>query len=366
MFVQRLASETRLGQAAAVSNRAIQQGDLVCVTGASGYIGSHTVEALLRAGYRVRGTVRDANASAKTAHLSKIADDCGGSLELVSADLTEPGAFDAAVADCPYVCHVASSVRLTADDPQKQIVDVALNGTKNVLASIDRAACARRVVVTSSIAAVVDEEKPLAHVFDEKDWNESATLKQSPYPLSKTLAERAAWKHVETLGDDASYDLVTINPTLVLGPLLAEVHGRSSPALLKDLLSGKFPATPDFRFGVVDVREVAAAHVRALEVEDAAGRYILNNRNAALTEMAGMLRSAFPDRKTPKRTMPNFLMYGVALFDKRISFGFLKRSLSIVRRIDAHKSRDQLGIDYRSIESTVRDTGQSLVDLGLA
>lgn len=345
--------------------RAIQAGERVCVTGAAGYIGTHVVDQLLKAGYRVRGTVRDTSATDKNRHLHALAEACDGELELVSADLTEPGAFDDAVADCPYVCHVASSVRLTAPDPQKQIVDVAVDGTNNVLASIDRAGCARRVVVTSSIAAVVDEEKPTDHIFDEDDWNDSATLQEQPYPLSKTLAERAAWDHVKGHGE-AKYDLVTINPTLVLGPLLSKAHARSSPAILKDLLTGKFPAIPDFRFGIVDVRDVALAHVRALEREAAGGRHILNNHNAALTEIAGLLRSRFPDRKTPKLKMPNALMYGIALFDKRLTWGFLRRSLSIVRRIDSNKSKRDLGIDYRPIETTVHDTGQSFIGLNLA
>ena len=350
---------------AAVPFVPIQPGDLVCVTGASGYVGSHVVGQLLEAGYRVRGTVRDPSAKDKVAHLHELADETEGELELVAADLDEAGAFDDAVADCPYVCHVASSVRLRANDPQREIVDVAVEGTKNVLASIDKAGAARRVVITSSIAAVVDEARPLDHVHDESHWNESATLQVSPYPLSKVLAERAAWNHVEAL-PDAPYDLVTMNPTLILGPVLAPVHVRSSPALLRDLFTGKFPMVPDFRFGVVDVRDVALAHVRALEREDVSGRHILNCRNARLTELAGILRTGFPNRKIPKHKMPNVLMYGAALFDKRLSWGFLRRNLSVQRRVDAQKSRGALGLDYRPVEATVRDTGQSFLDVGLA
>jgi len=345
---------------------AIEKGALVCVTGASGYIGSHVVDALLQAGYRVRATVRDTSADEKVSHLKALAKETGGELELVSADLLKPGAFDDAIKGCTHVCHVASSVRLSAPDPQTQIVDVAVNGTKNILGSIDRAGTVRRVVVTSSIAAVTNEDPTDNRVFDESDWNDGATLKTNPYALSKTLAERAAWDHVKSKGDDAQYDLITINPTLVLGPVLAKVHGRSSPAVLRDVLNGKFPAIPDLRFGVVDVRDVALAHVRALELEEAAGRHIVSNRNAPLIELAGMLRTAFPKHKISKRKMPNLLMYGIALFDKRLSFGFLRRNLSITRRIDAHKSREALGIEYREVEATVRDTAQSFIDLGAA
>jgi nucleoside-diphosphate-sugar epimerase len=347
------------------ASRTIEKGDRVCVTGAAGFIGSHVVQQLLSAGYDVRATVRDAKDDAKTAHLRALAKDSDGTLELVSADLMRPGAFDDAVKDCPYVCHVASSVRLSAPDPQRDIVDVAVHGTDNVLSSVEKAGDAYRVVVTSSIAAIVDETKPHDFLHDETCWNETSTVQQSPYPLSKTLAEKAAYARADALDDDARYGLVTINPTLVLGPVLAKSHGRSSPALIRDLISGKFPLIPNFHFGVVDVRDVAAAHVRGLERADARGRYLLNSEGAWLTDLAATVRRAYPDKKTPKYRMPNLMTYGVALFDKRLSFSFLRRNLGVAHRYDNAKSRRELGIEYRPPAETARDTAKSFVELGI-
>ena len=344
----------------------MKPGDLVCVTGASGFIGSHVVCTMLDRGYRVRATVRDPSDAAKIAHLRAHAEASGGELEFVAADLNQPGAFDAAVAGCPYVCHVASSVRLTAPDPQREIVDVAVNGTNNVLDAILTADCARRVVITSSISAIVDETKPASYVHTEANWNDSANLETSPYPLSKTLAEKAAWARYEGLPDAHRFGLVTLNPTMVMGPILTKEHARSSPSVIRDLLTGKFPMVPNFNFGIVDVRDVALAHARALEDESAEGRHILNAQTAWFGEIAKILRDGFPSSKTPKRTMPDALMYVAALFDKRLTWAFLRDNLSIERKLDNARSRERLGLEYRSLEASILDTGRSIIELGLA
>lgn len=346
------------------SRAGIQPGERVCVTGATGFIGSHVITALLDRGYRVRGTVRDPSNTNPVAHLVDHAKKLGGELELVAADLTTPGAFHQAVADCPHVCHVASSVRLTAPDPQREIVDVAVDGTRNVLEAIIAAGCARRVVITSSMSAVVDESKPADHVHVESEWNESATLKESPYPFSKVLAEKTAWAMVEALPEDRRFALVTINPSMVLGPILSKEHARSSPSVIRDLMTGKFPMVPKFAFGVVDVRDVALAHVRALEREDAQGRHLLDCRSAWFIELADEIRKAHPNSKAPTRQMPDALMYVAALFDKRLTWAFLRNNLSIVRKLDNTRSRERLGIDYRPIDQTIRDTVQSILDMG--
>lgn len=338
----------------------------VCVTGASGFIATHVVRELLERGYAVVGTVRDPSDEAKNAHLRKLSSEHDDRLSLVAADLTEPGAFDEAVADCPYVCHIASAVRLTAPDPQRDIIDVAVHGTDNVLTSVAKAGVAERVVVTSSIAAVVDESKPPSKVFDEADWNESADAKGGAYARSKVEAERAAYAFVDGLPEAERFALTTILPSLVLGPVYSETHCRSSPTVLRDLMTGKFPLIPNFHFGVVDVREVARAHVAALEDGEASGRYILSNRGMWMRDMAHELRLNFPATKTPKRALPDFAMYGVALFDKRLSWDFLKRNLGVVRKIDNTRSREGLGIRYRSVQESVRDTAESFRANGLA
>lgn len=336
----------------------------MCVTGASGFIGSHIVRELLERGYRVRGTVRDPGDESKTAHLRSIAADAGGELELVAADLLQRGSFHDAIADCPLVVHSASSVRLTAKDPQREIVDVAVEGTNNVLDAVVEVGGVRRVVLTSSIAAIVDESLPDDYLFSEADWNESATLDDAPYPLAKTLAEKAAWKRVEALPEAERFQLVTINPTFVLGPLYIRSHIRSSPAIVRDLLRGKFPLVPNFHFGIVDVRDVAIAHAEALRREDASGRHLLDGRGLWLREMAAILRATYPDRRIPRLPMPDVAMYLLAAFDKRLTWNFLRRNLGVARRLDNHRSIERLGIQYRSVGESVRDTARCLVDNG--
>jgi dihydroflavonol-4-reductase len=334
------------------------------VTGASGFIGSHIVRELLERGYRVRGTVRDPGDAKKTAHLRAIAEGKPGELELVAADLVERGAFDGAIAGCELVVHSASSVRLTAKDPQREIVDVAVDGTNNVLDSIVKVGGVRRLVLTSSIAAIVDDTLPRDYLYSEADWNESSTVDESPYPLAKTLAERAAWKRLEALDEAERFELVAINPTFVLGPLYVRDHIRSSPSIVRDLLRGKFPLIPNFHFGFVDVREVAFAHAEALRRENASGRHILDSRGVWLREMAAILRAAFPGHKVPRLPMPDVAMYVLAGFDKRLTWNFLRKNLGVAHRIDNRRSIERLGVKYRSIADSICDTARSLIDGG--
>ena len=336
----------------------------VCVTGASGFLGSHVVRALLERGYPVRGTVRDPDDPKRTAHLRALAEANPGTLELVRADLLEPAGFGAALDGCEWLAHTASPARLGADDPQRKIVDPAVQGTRNVLSAALEAGV-DRVVVTSSIAAVMDDTRPPDHVFTEADWNESATLESSPYPLSKTLAEKEAWRLHAGADETTRFRLVTINPTVVWGSVLAPAHVRTSPAFVEAMLTGKMPVLLDLHFNIVDAVDVAAAHVAALEKEDVSGRYILNSAPASLPEVAGMLREAFPDRKIPRLRLPGPTAYMAALFDKRLSVPYLRRNLGWRARIDASRARSELGIAFRPVHASLMDTARSMIDLGL-
>ena len=338
--------------------------ELVCVTGASGYVGTHVVRVLLQRGHAVRGAVRDAGDEKKTAHLRAL-EGADEHLELVSADLLVEGSHDDAVAGCPLVCHAAASVRMTAKNPQKDIVDPAVDGTRFVLDSVARQGDARRVVLTSSVAAIEDDDAPQGHCFTEDQWNETATLETSPYPLAKTLSERAAWEFVETLEGDERFELVSICPSYVLGPVLAEVHVRSSPTLIRDLLVRAFPACPQLKINAVDVREVAAAHVEALERPEASGRYILNKQALWLQQMGQMVAPEFPDHRVPTGKLPNFVMYAAGLFDKRVSWGFLRRTLNREITFDGERVTRELGVTYRPMEQTLVDTCRSLLELGV-
>lgn len=332
---------------------------LVCVTGGTGYLGSHCVRAMLDAGYRVRTTVRDPNDAAKTAHVRAL-----GEVTLFEADLLTPGSFDAAFEGCDYVLHTASVVLLNAKDPQRQIVQPAIEGTKNVLESVVKAGTVKRVVQTSSIVAIIDAAKPAGHLFDEQDWNDSASL-DDPYPYAKTTAERQARQFVERLPEAQRFGLVAIHPTYILGPVLHQNHARGSPSLIRDLLCGKFPLAPDLAFGMVDVRDVAQAHLRAMEAEAPGPRYLCTNLTLTIPEMSHVLRRVFPKHRAPRFRMPNAMMYGVAAVDKRVTLTFLRRNLGVRRAMDNYRIRAELGVEFRPIAESMKATGESMIALGV-
>ena len=332
----------------------------ICVTGASGFVGSHVVAAFLARGHHVRGTVRNPDDDAKCAHLNEL-DSASTNLELVAADLLEPGSFDEAVAGCAAVVHTAAVARLTAKDPQREIVDPSVDGVNNVIASVRKADSVKVFVQTSSMAAVMSSPKP-GHAYTEEDWNEQATLTTDPYGLAKTLAERAVWEFAEEAGAPRC---VAINPTLVLGPVWTKAHANTSPSVIRDMVSGGYPANPKFHFGVVDARDVGTAHVRAVERE-VTGRHILAADALWLHQMAGVLRDAYPDRGVSIRRLPNFIMYLVSIFDKRIDRKMLRALLDKEVRVDNTHSRESLGLEYRSLSESLRDTAQSLIDRDFA
>ncbi len=348
-----------------MSDKKPGSGHTVCVTGASGYIGSHVVQVLLDRGYQVRATVRDTGDEKKTAHLSSIAQGREDALELFPADLLQPGSFDAAIAGCDLVCHVAASVKLRADNPQREIVDPAVMGTANVLSAVKKAGTVKRLLITSSIAAIFDHTQPKGHIYTEEDWNGASRLEDDPYGLAKTLAERAAWGWHDSLPEESGIQLIVLNPVVVLGPLFIRGHGRSSPDILRNIMRRAFPACPQISLSLVDVRDVALAHALALEKPEAKGRYILHNEALWMQEAAKLIAPHFPEYRVPTGKLPNLVMYASSLFDKRITFGWVRRNLGVRQAIDNSKAIRELGLSYRPMEQTLIDTCRSFIELGL-
>ena len=237
---------------------------LVTVTGASGYIGSHVVANLLARGRDVRATVRDASDPIRVDHLKELDIAEGGSLEIVEMDLFDTSSVNAAIAGCTDLIHTAAAVRISAKDNQKQIVDPSVTGTRNVVTAIDAAGTVERFVHTSSTAAIRPMKWKDGETLTTETWADDATLEHNPYGLAKVMAERIVreW-HSENDGEGKPR-MVTIHPSVVFGPPLSKIHLRGSLSFLNALVQRKIPLLIPIQINIVDVRDVAEAHVRAL------------------------------------------------------------------------------------------------------
>jgi dihydroflavonol-4-reductase len=330
-----------------------------CVTGASGFVASWLVRELLERGVTVRGTVRRVAAADHLRALPGALEH----LELVEADLTVPGSFEPAVQGCAVVFHTASPYLIQVDDPQRDLVDPAVNGTLAVLRACVAAGDVTRVVLTSSMAAVTDEPDR-SHVLTEADWNEKSTLQRNPYYLSKTMAERAAWTFVER--ERPTFDLVAMNPFMIMGPSLGPGLNVSNK-IIADLVNGVYPGIVSMTWGIVDVRDVAHAHVRAAEVPKAHGRYLLvQDPPVSMRTLVGWLREAGYGEGTrlPSRALDNpvgNLLVRLNAYSQPPGVGsYLRTHIGRVPRYDTTKARQELGLSLRPTRETVLDTARDL------
>jgi nucleoside-diphosphate-sugar epimerase len=232
----------------------------VLVTGASGYIGSWIVRLLLEAGRTVHGTVRNPQKTSGLEHLHKLSDDHPGRLRLFKADLLEPASFDEATDGCDLVMHTASPFLLSGfKDAQEALVRPALEGTRNVLDTVNRTQSGKRVVLTSSVVAIYGDARESRDVpggiFTDEHWNTTSSVDHQPYPYSKTVAEQEAWRYQKA---QERWDMVTIHPGLVLGPALTNASDSASLSTMKQFTDGTLlTGAPALTMGVVDVRDVA-------------------------------------------------------------------------------------------------------------
>jgi nucleoside-diphosphate-sugar epimerase len=335
----------------------------VLVTGASGFVALHLIQRLLAEGFRVRGTLRDAARGDEVRrHLGPEA--TGEALEFVAADLTRDEGWAEAVAGCDYVHHVASPYPDRPPRDEAELIAPARDGTLRIMRAAAAAPSVQRVVMTSSTVAVFYGEK-LKPLYDESDWSDvSAPI--GAYGKSKTLAERAARDFVSGLPAERGLEFVSINPGVVLGPLLGEATGTST-GIVRKAMRREIPGMPRVGFPYVDVRDVADAHFRAMTVPAAAGqRYICAAGSLWFRELGVILGRHLAGRgyRIPTRELPDWLVRAAALFEP--SLRLILRELGRKLEVDTGKIRRELGWSPRPIEATITDTADSLIARGIA
>ena len=336
----------------------------VLVTGATGFIAGHVILQLLEAGHEVRGTARSASSAAR---LNETFSKYAGrpiAIDLVAANLERDDGWAEAVAGMDFVQHVASPFPSGVPKDPDDLIRPATDGALRVLKA-SRAAGVKRVVMTSSMAAIAygwGENRPA--VLTEEHWSNPDNLKDNTaYTRSKTIAERAAWDYIN--GEGKGLELAVINPAAVLGPVMSG-DLSASLELLTMPLSGKIPAVPRIGFGIVDVRDVAAAQVAAMTVPGAAGeRFLVSQPFMWFSDVADVLRDAFPAyaKKLPKGTMPDFMLKIVAVFNPALKQ--VIPELGRQRQISNEKARTILGWTPRTANEAIIDGAQSLIDAGV-
>lgn len=346
----------------------------VLVTGASGYVASWIIRYLLEDGRTVRGTVRNPDKANGLEHLHALTEAHPGRLTLHQADLLDqapPQAGGApswaeAMDGCELVIHTASPFLIgRVKDPDAQLVRPALEGTRNVLASVNATPSVRRVVLTSSVVAIHGDNIDMKGrgPFTEADWNTTSTVDHQPYPYSKTVAEKAAW---EIAGAQDRWDMVTIHPGLVLGPALTTASKSGSMTTMNAFIDYSLATgAPDLAMGLVDVRDVARAHIAAGFTPEAHGRYITNARTITMLEIGRALRRRFGrSYPFPYTTVPK-PMFRLIAPAAGFSREFVDKNVGWPLAFDNSRSIAELGLAYRAAEDTIADHFQQMIDDGL-
>ena len=336
----------------------------VLVTGGSGFVGSHVILQLLAAGHEVRTTVRNLSREAEVrATLAAAGADAGNRLSFFAADLEKDLGWAEAAAGCDYVHHVASPFPPAQPKDEQELIRPAREGTVRVLRAA-RDAGVRRIVVTSSFAAVGYGQGQRDTPYTEADWTDPDGPAVQPYMKSKTLAERAAWDFIAREGN--GMELAVVNPVGIFGPAL---NGDLSTSifLVKTMIEGKMPGTPRLYLGVVDVRDVADLHLRAMTDPAAAGERFLAVAGEAMSfhQMATVLRERLGPAaaKVPKRELPDWLIRLLAIVNPLAREAVPR--LGIKASASNEKARRLLGWTPRSREDAIFASGESVIELGL-
>ncbi|WP_064091975.1 SDR family oxidoreductase [Rossellomorea aquimaris] len=328
----------------------------VLVTGGTGFVASWLVKELLEQGQDARITVRDSQKEEKYAHLAEIEKQTPGTLKVYEADLLKEGSFDEAVSGCEYVFHTASPFIINGiKDANKELIEPAIKGTQNVLSSVNKVESVKRVVLTSSVVSIFGDHVDMKgkESFSEGDWNTTSSINHQPYSYSKTIAEKEAWKMMK---EQDQWDLVTINPSFVMGPTLSKRTDSTSISTILSFLTGGFKTgVPNLASGIVDVRDIAKAHMLAAFTPKAEGRYIISGGEITFMEIAQLIEKNFPgEYPLPKRVVPKPLIWLIAP-TVGLTREYVSKNVGYPVKFDTSKSKGELGMTYRSIETTFID-----------
>jgi nucleoside-diphosphate-sugar epimerase len=339
----------------------------VLVTGGTGYLASWIVKQLLDQGLEVRTTVRSVSQKDKFAHLTALAVKSSGTLQFFEADLLKKESFLEAMDGCELVIHTASPFKISGvKNAQKELVEPALEGTRNVLDSVNATESVKRVVLTSSIVAVfgdvIDIQKTEKGIFTEEHWNFSSSVNHQPYSYSKTQAEKLAWSMVE---QQNRWDLLTISPGFIMGPSLSKRTDSTSIEMMIQLSTGKFKGgVPSGDMSFVDVRDVAKAHILAGFMPNASGRHICSACEKSFLDIANVIRANYPQYPLPKTFVPKWLFWliaPIAGFTRK----YVKLNTGYDIRLDNSYIKKDLGMDFLLFEQTITDHFRQLLSDGI-
>jgi len=338
----------------------------VLLTGSSGYIGKHITLRLLTDGYEVRASVRN-SAKADEVRAAMLAHLPAGfglakKLSFVELDLESDEGWDSAIKGVDVLIHSASPFPIAQPKDENELIRPAVEGTLRALKAAHGAGV-KRVILTSSVAAIYGNDLPAGTTeFDETMWSDpNHSVGRAAYTKSKTLAERAAWNYIET--EAPELELTTVNPVLVAGAPLDRNFG-SSVSVVERILNGKDPMLPDISFNVVDVKDVAAMHVKAITTDAAKGqRFIASAGLRSFVAIAKTLSAAFPTRKITTTQAPSILIRFLALFDGEIRS--VLPSLGHHTGVNSSKAHTVLGIDFIPVEQSLVETANFLLDNGI-
>jgi len=336
---------------------------LVLVTGGTGFVAIHTILQLLQKGYKVKTTLRSINRKDKVIEMLKT----GGitsfeNLSFVEADLTKDDNWNEAAKDCEYVLHIASPIHLRLPKNEDEMIRPAVDGTLRVLKAA-RNAGVKRVVMTSNFGAVGYSHRDNTKLITEESWTNPNEKGLSAYNKSKVLAERAAWNFIKTEG--GHLELVTINPMGIFGPALGPALS-SGFELLKNIMTGSMKAIPNLVLGIVDVRDVADLHIRAMTNPAAKNQRFLAlaGGTMSLPQIAVLLKNKMPAiaKNISTKTLPDWVVHMAALFSAKAKT--IAPMLGINRNADNEKARKILGWQPKSNEEAILAAAESLIKFG--